>query len=70
MTRGRQANVAHLVAESVDEARNQWIEIFGRDRADLGPAVARRQARDAIDRYGPQRRHRPVSAARDRSLRL
>ncbi|WP_447924750.1 MobF family relaxase [Georgenia muralis] len=71
MTRGRQANVAHLVAENVEGARNQWIEIFGRDRADLGPAHARRQARDAIDRYGPQRRHRPaVAAARDRGLRL
>ena len=70
MTRGRQTNVAHLVAENVDDARSQWIEIFSRDRADLGPAQARRQARDAIDRYGPQRRHRPVAAARDRSLRL
>lgn len=70
MTRGRQTNVAHLVADNVDKARNRWIEIFSRDRADLGPAHARRQAIDAIDRYGPQRRHRPVPAARDHSLRL
>ena len=70
MTRGRHTNVAHLVAENVDEARNQWIEIFSRERADLGPAHARRQARDAIDRYGAHRRHRPVAAARDRSIRL
>jgi conjugative relaxase-like TrwC/TraI family protein len=70
MTRGRQTNVAHLVADNVDEARNQWIEIYSRDRADLGPAHARRQAIDAIDRYGPQPRHRPVRAARDRSLSL
>ncbi|WP_448071305.1 hypothetical protein [Georgenia yuyongxinii] len=69
MTRGRQTNVAHLVAENVDDARTQWIEIFSRDRADLGPAHARRQARDAIDRYGPQHR-RPATAARDRSLSL
>ncbi|MHB1290401.1 ATP-dependent DNA helicase, partial [Georgenia sp.] len=69
MTRGRQTNVAHLVAENVDVARGQWIEIFSRDRADLGPAMARRQAREAIDRYGPQRR-RPPTAARDRSLSL
>ncbi len=53
MTRGRQTNGAHLVAGSVDDARRQWVEVFGRDRADLGPAHARRQAIDAIDRYGP-----------------
>ena len=70
MTRGRERNVAHVVVESVQEARSQWVAVFGRDRADLGPAHARRQARDAIDRYGPQRRHRPVAAARDRGIRL
>ena len=53
MTRGRDSNTAHLVAETVDDARQQWIEIFSRDRADLGPAHARRQAIEAIDRYGP-----------------
>jgi exodeoxyribonuclease V alpha subunit len=60
MTRGRQTNVAHLVAESVDDARKQWIEVFSRDRADLGPAHARGQAIDAIDRYGSQPRRRPA----------
>ena len=53
MTRGRQTNVAHLVAESIDDARKQWVDVFSRDRADLGPAHARGQAIDAIDRYGP-----------------
>ena len=53
MTRGRNANTAHLVAESLEDARRQWIDVFSRDRADLGPAHARRQASDAIDRYGP-----------------
>ena len=53
MTRGRQTNVAHLVAESIDDARKQWVDAFSRDRADLGPAHARGQAIDAIDRYGP-----------------
>ena len=52
MTRGRHANTAHLVAENLDDARRQWIDVFSRDRADLGPAHARRQAVDAIDRYG------------------
>jgi exodeoxyribonuclease V alpha subunit len=63
MTRGRETNVAHVVAESVDEARRQWIEVFSRDRADLGPAHARRQAIDAIDRSGPDGRRRPGSLA-------
>jgi hypothetical protein len=54
MTRGRESNVAHLVAESVEDARKQWDAVFGRDRADLGPAHARGLAADAIDRYGPK----------------
>ncbi len=53
MTRGRHHNTAHLVAESVDDARAQWVDTFGRDRADLGPAHAREAALEAIDRYGP-----------------
>jgi ATP-dependent exoDNAse (exonuclease V) alpha subunit len=61
MTRGRSRNVAHLVAETVDDARRQWCEVFGRDRADLGPAHAREAAAEAIDRYGPKdRKHRPI----------
>ena len=40
MTRGRQSNIAHLVAGSVEDARDQWISTFSRDRADLGPAHA------------------------------
>jgi exodeoxyribonuclease V alpha subunit len=60
MTRGRNANTAHLVAESAEEARKQWVEVFSRDRADLGPAHAKRQAIEAIDRYGSQERRRPV----------
>ncbi|WP_310964903.1 MobF family relaxase [Nocardioides terrisoli] len=61
MTRGRERNVAHLVAESVDDARRQWIEVFSRDRADLGPAHARILAGEAIERYGPKaRRRRPA----------
>ena len=54
MTRGRRSNTAHLVAETVEDARQQWIEVFARDRADLGPAHARQRAIDDIDRYGPK----------------
>jgi len=61
MTRGRERNVAHLVAESVEDARKQWCDVFSRDRADLGPAHARESAAEAIERYGPKaRKHRPV----------
>lgn len=53
MTRGRETNLAHLVAENLDDARKQWTDVFSRDRADLGPNHARGLAVDAIDRYGP-----------------
>ncbi len=53
MTRGRHHNVAHLVAENVDDARSQWVDVFNRDRADLGPTHAAERAADDIDRYGP-----------------
>ncbi len=53
MTRGRHRNVAHLVAESIDDARSQWVDVFNRDRADLGPSNAAERAADDIDRYGP-----------------
>ncbi|MFN8195959.1 MAG: MobF family relaxase [Nocardioidaceae bacterium] len=61
MTRGRERNVAHLVAESVEHARKQWCDVFSRDRADLGPAHAREAAAEAIERYGPKapRRRQP-----------
>ncbi|GEP35182.1 hypothetical protein NSZ01_29500 [Nocardioides szechwanensis] len=54
MTRGRHRNVAHLVAESIDDARSQWVDVFNRDRADLGPRHAAERAADDIDRYGPK----------------
>ncbi|HEY2877036.1 hypothetical protein [Nocardioides sp.] len=60
MTRGRDVNTAHLVADTLQDAKRQWIDVFGRDRADLGPAHARRQALDGIDRYGPHVRRRPA----------
>ncbi|RFU21034.1 TrwC relaxase [Geodermatophilus marinus] len=54
MTRGRLSNTAHLVAANVAEARVQWIAVFGRGRADLGPGhaaelAAREAARDRQD---------------------
>lgn len=54
MTRGRNRNTAHLVAENLDEARAQWVDVFSRDRADLGPGHAAQTAAEDIERYGPQ----------------
>ena len=53
--RSKAQAVAHLAAESVEDARKQWCDVFGRDRADLGPAHAREAAAEAIDRYGPMK---------------
>ncbi len=55
MTRGRDINIAHLVAENLEDARQQWIAVFARDRADLGPAHAADLAAAEAERYAPQR---------------
>jgi len=60
MTRGRHNNVAHLVATDTDDASRQWEEVFGRDRADLGPAAAAEQAAEDIQHYGTQQPTRPL----------
>lgn len=60
MTRGRHHNTAHLVADTVDDARSQWVEVFNRDRADLGPSHAAQRAADDVDRYGPSAPLPPV----------
>ncbi len=55
MTRGRQANTAHLVAADAEEAREQWIAVFARDRADLGPAHAAEHAAAEAASYAAPR---------------
>ncbi len=55
MTRGRSANTAYLVAADADEAREQWLAVFARDRADLGPAHAAQLAAAEAARYAPSR---------------
>ncbi len=52
MTRGRTANTAHLVAPDLETAREQWVQVFARDRADLGPEHARQHAEREVERYG------------------
>ncbi|MEU0312122.1 MobF family relaxase [Nocardioides sp. NPDC006273] len=63
MTRGRVRNVAHLVADSIDDARKQWVEAFSRDRADLGPTHAAQRAAEDIERYGPRQIRRARGSA-------
>jgi len=60
MTRGRDVNVAHIVATDLEDAHRQWEATFSRDRADLGPAVAAHRAAEDIERYGPNRPQRPA----------
>jgi exodeoxyribonuclease V alpha subunit len=55
MTRGRTGNTAHLIADSIDEARGQWVAVFARDRADLGPAHAAELAAHDASRYAQLR---------------
>ncbi|TFV89905.1 MobF family relaxase [Blastococcus sp. CT_GayMR16] len=60
MTRGRTANTAHLVATDPAEAQEQWLAVFARDRADLGPAHAAELAAAEAARYA---RPRPLEQA-------
>ncbi len=55
MTRGRTANTAHLIAEDPAEAREQWITMFGRNRADLGPGHAAQRAAAEAAHYAAPR---------------
>lgn len=48
MTRGRESNVLHIVAESPADARVQFIEAMERDRADRGLTVATRRAVEEV----------------------
>ena len=53
MTRGRETNIAHLVAEDLNDARQQWTLTFARNRTDLGPAHAARLAAEEAAKYEP-----------------
>ncbi|WP_193084330.1 MobF family relaxase [Brevibacterium aurantiacum] len=48
MTRGREQNVLHVVAENQADARAQFIEAMERDRADRGLADATRRAVEEV----------------------
>lgn len=48
MTRGRESNVLHVVADHLDEAREKFVEALQRDRADRGLQTATTEAQAAV----------------------
>lgn len=62
MTRGRENNTAHLVAADVAEARELWVDVFGRGRPDLGTQAAREAAERAASQYAQPQPATPPSA--------
>ncbi|MFC3397863.1 MobF family relaxase [Microbacterium amylolyticum] len=48
MTRGRETNLLHVVAESEADAQAQFIEAMARDRADRGLTTATQRATEAV----------------------
>ncbi|WP_282825810.1 MobF family relaxase [Gulosibacter sediminis] len=48
MTRGRELNTLHIVATDLDDARQQFVDALGRDRADRGLEEATERARAEI----------------------
>ncbi|WP_447947552.1 MobF family relaxase [Microbacterium lacticum] len=48
MTRGREQNLLHVVAESQEQAREQFVAAMERDRADRGLTDATERAADAV----------------------
>ncbi len=48
MTRGRDSNVLHAVADDLDDARRQFIDALERDRADRGLEAATSDAHAAV----------------------
>ncbi len=51
MTRGQHANTVHIVADNDVDAREQWVDAFGRGKADLGLDDARTDAAGAASQY-------------------
>lgn len=72
MTRGREENRLHIVAENIDEARAMYVAAQTRDTADRGLNVATERAREAVAGLSPDAPDMEsieiVSAARDRLI--
>lgn len=60
LTRGRQSNVAHFVAEDLGQAREQYVAATGRDSADHGLDAARRSLAAQLEGMNLPAVQRPV----------
>jgi hypothetical protein len=67
MTRGRETNTLHIVAEGMADARAQFIAAMERDRADRGLADATERAAEAVRGLV---NNGPVSIVNDETARL
>ena len=67
MTRGRDANVLHVAADTLDDARAQFVEALQRDRADRGLEAATSGAHVAVTGLVAQG---PVKVVNDERSRL
>jgi ATP-dependent exoDNAse (exonuclease V) alpha subunit len=67
LTRGRLSNTVHIIAGSVDQAREQWVAAAGRNRADLGLHQARAAATAEARDYAVVQPADPVSRLPARS---
>ena len=67
MTRGRDSNVLHIVADDLDEAREQFIDALQRDRADRGLQAATSDAQVSVAGLAAQG---PVKVVNDERARL
>jgi hypothetical protein len=62
LTRGRHTNTVHIVAGSIDQAREQWVAAAGRNRADLGLDQARAAATGEARNYAATTEPQPRPA--------
>lgn len=67
MTRGRTQNVLHVVADNLDDAREQFVDAMARDRADRGLQAATSDAHVAVTGLSADG---PVKVVNDERARL
>lgn len=60
LTRGRESNVAHFIAQDLAEAREQYVAAMGRDGADHGLDAARQALAAQLEGMNLTGRQRPV----------
>ncbi|TKV57016.1 hypothetical protein FDO65_19580 [Nakamurella flava] len=69
LTRGQKSNTLHIVARTVDDAREQWVTAAGRGRPDLCLANAQAVAAGEAADYATQEQEPTVSVVDDRAAK-